>query len=203
MGLFTTPPQTSPPPPTPSPDGAFEAPNRDRRAHCWQARDAFFACLDKHQIVDSIKNKDAAEKMCGEEGKGLERECASSWVSRWGFFCFGSEGGLWFGGEGEVSGKKCADVCEGLGDVFQAAKSNGVQQEANAGAAKGGGSKGGAGRYCAAGIATEAVVMLEFWGSRKRVRSGKSDRRWCYLGALSRSASTMYIMHWNMEFRKS
>jgi len=120
-----------------------------------------------------------------------------------GFFWFGSEGGLWFGGEGEVSGKKCADGCEGLGDVFQAAKSNGVQQEANAGAAKGGGSKGGAGRYCAAGIATEAVVMLEFWGSRKRVRSGKSDRRWCYLGALSRSASTMYIMHWNMEFRKS
>ncbi len=90
-------------------------------------------------------------------------------------FWFGSEGGLWFGGEGEVSGKKCADVCEGLGDVFQAAKSNGVQQEANAGAAKGGGSKGSAGMYCAAGIATEAVVMLEFWGSRKRVRSGKSD----------------------------
>lgn len=98
MGLFTTNPSPpSPPPPTPSPDGAFEAPNRDRRAHCWQARDAFFACLEKHQIVDSIKEKDAAEKGCGEEGRGLERECASSWVSWW---CFDWGAGVVKGGEG-------------------------------------------------------------------------------------------------------
>ena len=82
MGLFTTnPTNQAPPPAKPSPDGAFEAPNRDRRAHCWQARDAFFACLEQNNIVDSLKDKEAADAHCGEEGKGLERECASSWVS--------------------------------------------------------------------------------------------------------------------------
>jgi len=82
MGLFTTPP--NPPPshtnPAPSPDGAFEAPNRQSRAHCWEARDTFFACLERNGIVDSIKEKEKAGLACGEEGKGLERECAASWV---------------------------------------------------------------------------------------------------------------------------
>jgi len=83
MGLFTTSPD--PPPthtnPAPSPDGAFEAPNRQSRTHCWRARDNFFACLEANGIVDSIREKDAAEKACGTESKGLEKECAASWVS--------------------------------------------------------------------------------------------------------------------------
>lgn len=49
----------------------------------------------------------------------------------------------------------------GLGDVFQAAQSNGVQQEANARATKERGSEGVAGRCCAAGATKEAVVMLD------------------------------------------
>lgn len=69
-----------PPTPKPSPDGAYEAPNRNARAHCWQARDTFFECLERNAIVDSIKYAGQAQKLCGEEGKGFERDCASSWV---------------------------------------------------------------------------------------------------------------------------
>ncbi|MCJ1392418.1 hypothetical protein MMC18_005285 [Xylographa bjoerkii] len=80
MNLFSPPP-TSPPPPKASPDGAFEAPNRSARSACWTARDAFFACLDAHGVVDSITNKEEAERCCGAEEKGLRRDCASSWVT--------------------------------------------------------------------------------------------------------------------------
>ncbi|RSH92667.1 hypothetical protein EHS25_008112 [Saitozyma podzolica] len=36
-----------------------EAPNREQRAACWTARDAYFACLDKNGVVQA-----------GEEGEG-------------------------------------------------------------------------------------------------------------------------------------
>ncbi|MCJ1269210.1 hypothetical protein MMC22_009099 [Lobaria immixta] len=64
MGLFSA--STSPSQPSapkPSPDGGFEAPNRNARAHCWQARDAFFGCLERNAIVDSIKDADQAQKL--------------------------------------------------------------------------------------------------------------------------------------------
>lgn len=81
MGLLSS---SSPPPthtnPTPSPDGAFEAPNRQSRAHCWTARDNFFACLERNGIIDSIREKDKAMEACGTEGKDLRKECAASWV---------------------------------------------------------------------------------------------------------------------------
>ncbi len=48
---------------------------------CWEARDIYFKCLDKHSIVDSIRNKEEAEKACPQEQKELEGNCASSWVS--------------------------------------------------------------------------------------------------------------------------
>lgn len=83
MGLFSPAPapiQTHPPPPKPSPDGAFEAPNRDSRALCWQARDQFFACLERHGITDPIKNAEEARRCCGPEEGALERECVPSWV---------------------------------------------------------------------------------------------------------------------------
>ncbi len=110
MGLFSasSPPAKSPSleNPTPSPDGAFEAPNRQSRAHCWEARDTFFACLERNGIVDSIKEKERAGEVCGAENKGLERECAASWVS-------------------EVFGVRVQSVCtggglgerEGLGEI--------------------------------------------------------------------------------------
>jgi cytochrome c oxidase assembly factor 6 len=47
---------------------------------CWEARDQYFRCLDQNGIVDSIRNKDEAEKACSAEGKNFEKNCASSWV---------------------------------------------------------------------------------------------------------------------------
>ncbi len=80
MGFFSTSP-ASPPAPKISSDGAPIAPDRSERAKCWEARDAYFACLDKNNIVDSITEKDKAAKACGAEGRGFEGNCASSWVS--------------------------------------------------------------------------------------------------------------------------
>ena len=79
MGLFTTTP-ASPPPPKISSDGAPIAPDRTQRAKCWEGRDAYFQCLDKNGIVDSLTEKDKAEKACAREGKQFEGSCASSWV---------------------------------------------------------------------------------------------------------------------------
>lgn len=80
MGFFSTSP-ASPPPPKISSDGAPIAPDRSQRAKCWEARDAYFKCLDRNSIVDSIAEKDKAEKACSVEGRGFEGNCASSWVS--------------------------------------------------------------------------------------------------------------------------
>ncbi|KAF2087225.1 hypothetical protein K490DRAFT_42647 [Saccharata proteae CBS 121410] len=79
MGWFQSTP-AAPAGPKPSSDGAFEAPDRSSRAHCWEARDAYFACLDRAGIVDSVTNKDQAAAQCGPEGKAFESNCASSWV---------------------------------------------------------------------------------------------------------------------------
>lgn len=81
MGLFgSTTPSTIPAPKTSS-DGTPIAPDRSARQKCWDARDTYFACLDKHGIVDSIRNKEEAEKACPKEGETLAGNCASSWVS--------------------------------------------------------------------------------------------------------------------------
>jgi cytochrome c oxidase assembly factor 6 len=68
--------------PTPkiSSDGAPIAPDRSQRSHCWDARDNYYSCLDKNGIVDSIKEKEKAEKACAVEGKRFEANCAESWV---------------------------------------------------------------------------------------------------------------------------
>ncbi|TVY57252.1 Cytochrome c oxidase subunit 6B-like protein new16 [Lachnellula suecica] len=80
MGLFGTS-TSSPPPPKISSDGAPIAPDRTQRAKCWEARDGYFRCLDKNNIIDSIGEKDKAEKNCASEGRGFEANCASSWVT--------------------------------------------------------------------------------------------------------------------------
>lgn len=66
--------------PKPSTDGAFEAPDRNARVHCWQARDAFFECLEQNSIIDSIKDAERAQRKCGEQSRHFEKECAKSWV---------------------------------------------------------------------------------------------------------------------------
>jgi cytochrome c oxidase assembly factor 6 len=79
MGFFSSSSDKLPAPKI-STDGTPIAPDRSARAKCWEARDAYFQCLDKNTIIDSLTNKDAAEKACGAENKGFEKNCASSWV---------------------------------------------------------------------------------------------------------------------------
>lgn len=53
---------------------------RSQRALCWEARDAFFACLDTNGIIDAIKGAAAAKEKCGDLEKKFEKECVGSWV---------------------------------------------------------------------------------------------------------------------------
>ncbi|KAI4164199.1 MAG: hypothetical protein LQ342_002163 [Letrouitia transgressa] len=71
----------SPNQPRPSADGGFIAPDRHRRQQCYDARDAFFRCLDQFDILDSVKDADLTESHCAESLRGMERECAQSWVT--------------------------------------------------------------------------------------------------------------------------
>ncbi|KAF2641406.1 hypothetical protein P280DRAFT_469025 [Massarina eburnea CBS 473.64] len=63
--------------------GAFASPSRTNRAKCYEARDAFFECLDRNSILDSINSKDgraATAKACGDSDLVFEKNCAHSWV---------------------------------------------------------------------------------------------------------------------------
>ena len=68
--------------PKPSNDGGFIAPDRSARALCWEGRDGFFACLNKNNIVDSVREADKANTLCSAENAAFEKNCATSWVSR-------------------------------------------------------------------------------------------------------------------------
>jgi cytochrome c oxidase assembly factor 6 len=57
------------------------APTRTERKKCWESRDAYFACLDRNNILDAIKDNKAAAKQCGGESAAFERDCAAEWVS--------------------------------------------------------------------------------------------------------------------------
>jgi cytochrome c oxidase assembly factor 6 len=64
--------------------GAFESPSRSNRKQCYAARDAFFECLDKNNVLDSINTKSGREKahtFCGQLDQEFEKNCAHSWVS--------------------------------------------------------------------------------------------------------------------------
>ena len=58
------------------------APDRNTRELCYESRDLFYSCLDKHDILDSITHDEEARTKCGTEMKEFERDCARSWVSR-------------------------------------------------------------------------------------------------------------------------
>ncbi|KAF2157751.1 hypothetical protein K461DRAFT_290035 [Myriangium duriaei CBS 260.36] len=62
------------------PDG-YKPPDRSERALCWEARDAFFACLESNGIVDSIKNDAQARQACAASLQRFEKDCAASWVT--------------------------------------------------------------------------------------------------------------------------
>ncbi|KAI0381374.1 cytochrome oxidase c subunit VIb-domain-containing protein [Hypomontagnella monticulosa] len=59
------------------------APDRTERKQCWDARDNFYKCLDKNDVVDSLNGdgKKIAEKQCAQESKAFEQNCASAWVT--------------------------------------------------------------------------------------------------------------------------
>ncbi|KZL70025.1 oxidoreductase-like protein [Colletotrichum tofieldiae] len=56
------------------------APDRSERRKCWDARDAYFGCLDRNTIVDAVKDDDKARKACPAEDAVFERDCATAWV---------------------------------------------------------------------------------------------------------------------------
>ncbi|KAK0749963.1 cytochrome oxidase c subunit VIb-domain-containing protein [Schizothecium vesticola] len=73
--------------PSPSDDRAQSirsgtvAPTRSERQRCWEARDAYFSCLDAHNIVDALKDNKAAGKACGAQSAQFEQNCATQWVT--------------------------------------------------------------------------------------------------------------------------
>lgn len=56
------------------------APDRTERARCWEARDAYFACLDKANVIDPVKEDKAVRSACSRENTNFEQNCATSWV---------------------------------------------------------------------------------------------------------------------------
>lgn len=56
------------------------APSRTERQRCWESRDVYFACLDRHDILDAGKDAKAATRACPGEGTRFERDCAAEWV---------------------------------------------------------------------------------------------------------------------------
>jgi len=50
---------------------------REDRSKCWEARDAYFACLDAAEVI--VAGTEGSK--CAVERKGYEQNCAKSWVS--------------------------------------------------------------------------------------------------------------------------
>ncbi|KAK7471234.1 hypothetical protein VKT23_002642 [Stygiomarasmius scandens] len=54
------------------------APTRQDRQKCWEARDAYFACLDGIGVVKAGEEK--SKGACTLEAKNYEENCAKSWI---------------------------------------------------------------------------------------------------------------------------
>lgn len=63
-----------------SSDGGRIAPDRSSRERCWEGRDRFFACLDKNDILDAVRDERNARGKCGKELEEFEGACAKAWV---------------------------------------------------------------------------------------------------------------------------
>ncbi|KAI8627154.1 oxidoreductase-like protein [Xylariaceae sp. FL1651] len=59
------------------------APDRTERKQCWDARDNFYRCLDKNDVIDSLngEGKKTADKLCAQEDLAFQQNCASAWVT--------------------------------------------------------------------------------------------------------------------------
>jgi len=53
------------------------ATSREDRSKCWEARDAYFSCLDAAEVV--VAGTEGSK--CAEQRKLYEQNCAKSWVS--------------------------------------------------------------------------------------------------------------------------
>jgi len=83
MGWFSSSPSAPSPAASTQPtslEGTYTPLKRNERKACWEARDAYFKCLDKHDILDAVKDADAALKNCPTENAKYEQDCATSWV---------------------------------------------------------------------------------------------------------------------------
>jgi len=58
------------------------APDRSERKRCWEARDKYFACLDRHDVIDPVtgEGKAVADKNCAAEDAVFGQDCATAWV---------------------------------------------------------------------------------------------------------------------------
>ncbi|KAH3903120.1 related to Cytochrome c oxidase assembly factor 6 [Saccharomycodes ludwigii] len=63
-------------------DDQTKAPSRSSRKQCWDSRDAYFNCLDKIDVIDSLdpRNKSKISSVCGKQEKKFEYDCATSWI---------------------------------------------------------------------------------------------------------------------------
>lgn len=78
---FSIPGTTSSSPSAPkASDGGYQAPSRSTRETCYESRDTFFDCLDKHDILDANKHDLESRQKCPTEVEAYERDCARSWI---------------------------------------------------------------------------------------------------------------------------
>ena len=89
-----------------SSDGGRIAPDRSSRERCWEGRDRFFACLDRNNILDAVKDDKEARRNCGKEVEEFEGACVKAWVCFFFFFFFPTT---------ERRGEKVSGYPSGLG----------------------------------------------------------------------------------------
>ncbi|KAF8313576.1 hypothetical protein DL93DRAFT_2113798 [Clavulina sp. PMI_390] len=53
------------------------AATREERKKCWEARDAYYSCLDAAGVV---KPGSETSRQCRAESKTFEKNCAKSWI---------------------------------------------------------------------------------------------------------------------------
>ncbi|KAL9108392.1 MAG: hypothetical protein Q9227_006852 [Pyrenula ochraceoflavens] len=58
----------------------YKPPDRNFREQCYLSRDAFYDCLDEHDILDASKHDEEVRKKCPKVLAAFERDCAKSWI---------------------------------------------------------------------------------------------------------------------------
>ncbi|KAF5104516.1 hypothetical protein DV451_000587 [Geotrichum candidum] len=66
MGLFSS---------STTPESTPDLTKKSARKVCWESRDKYFACLDKHNILDPRKDPATALAKCSSEDAEFNRDC--------------------------------------------------------------------------------------------------------------------------------